>query len=43
MNNARCETNRTFRNKEREHVKDKMNELETNSKTRNIRDLCRDK
>jgi protein subunit release factor B len=38
--NLRCETSRTFRNKKREHLKDKINELETNNK-KNIRDLYR--
>jgi hypothetical protein len=36
----RCDTNRTFRNKKREYLKDKINELETNNKTKNIRDFC---
>jgi hypothetical protein len=34
-------TNRTFRNKKREHLKGKINELETNNKNKNIRDLYR--
>jgi hypothetical protein len=37
----RCETSRTFRKKKGEYLKDKVNELETNSKTRNIKDLYR--
>jgi hypothetical protein len=28
-------------NKKREYLKEKSNELETNSKNKNIRDLCR--
>jgi hypothetical protein len=36
LQNLGCETNRTFRNK-----KDKINELETNNKNKNIRDLYR--
>jgi hypothetical protein len=39
--NIRCETRRTFRNKEREYLKGKINELETNNKNKNIRDLYR--
>jgi hypothetical protein len=30
MNSVRCETRRTFRNKEREYLKEKVDELETN-------------
>jgi hypothetical protein len=30
-----------FRNKKREYRKDKIDELATNSKNKNIRDLCR--
>jgi hypothetical protein len=30
-----------FRNKKREYLKGKINELATNSKNKNIRDLCR--
>jgi hypothetical protein len=41
LQNLRCETNRTFRNKKREYMKGKINELETNNKNKNIRDLCR--
>jgi hypothetical protein len=37
----RRETIRTFRNKKREYLKDKINELETNNKNKNIRDLYR--
>jgi hypothetical protein len=39
VNNVRCEANRYFRNKKREYLKDKINELEMNSKNNNIRDL----
>jgi hypothetical protein len=41
MKNLRRETSRTFRNKKREYLKGKVNELETNNKNRNIRDLYR--
>jgi hypothetical protein len=34
MKNVRCEASRHFR-------KDKINELATNSKNKNIRDMCR--
>jgi hypothetical protein len=37
----RRETSRIFRNKKREYLKDKINELETNNKNKNIRDLYR--
>jgi hypothetical protein len=36
----RCEASRRFRNKKREYVKDKINELATKSKNKNIRDLA---
>jgi hypothetical protein len=39
MNNIRCEASRHFRNKKREYLKDKINNLVTNSKNKNIRDL----
>jgi hypothetical protein len=39
LNNVRCETSRYFRNKKREYLKDKINELAMNSKNRNIRNL----
>jgi hypothetical protein len=39
LQNLRCETSRTFRNKKREYLKDKINELECNNKNKNIRDL----
>jgi hypothetical protein len=41
LNNVRREANRHFRNKKREYLNDKINELETNSKNKNIRDLYR--
>jgi hypothetical protein len=41
LKNVRRETSRHFRNKKREYLKDKINELETNSKNKNTRDLYR--
>jgi hypothetical protein len=41
LNNMRRETSRHFRNKKRKYLKDKMDELATNSKNKNIRDLYR--
>jgi hypothetical protein len=41
LNNVRCEDSRHFRNKKRECLKDNINELATNSKDKNIRDLYR--
>jgi hypothetical protein len=41
LQNLRRETGRTFRNKKREHLRGKINELETNNKNKNIRDLYR--
>jgi hypothetical protein len=41
LDNVRRETSRHFRNKKREYLKDKINELATNSKSQNIRDLYR--
>jgi hypothetical protein len=41
LQNLRHETSRTFRNKKREYLKGKINELETNNKNKNIRDLYR--
>jgi hypothetical protein len=38
---VRCEACRYFRNKKKEYLKDKINELATNSKNKNIRDLYR--
>jgi hypothetical protein len=34
---VKLETSRTFRNKKREYLKEKINEPETNSKNKNIR------
>jgi hypothetical protein len=39
LNNVRREASRHFRNKKKEYLKDKLNELSMNSKNRNIRDL----
>jgi hypothetical protein len=39
LNKVRHEASRYFRNKKREYLKDKTNELEMNSKNKNIRDL----
>jgi hypothetical protein len=41
LQNVRHETSRIFRNKKREYLKDKINELETNNKNKNTRDLYR--
>jgi hypothetical protein len=41
LNNVRSEASRHFRNKKKEYLKAKINELETNSKNKNIRDLYR--
>jgi hypothetical protein len=41
LNNIRHETSRHFRDEKREYLKDKINELATNSKNKNIRDLYR--
>jgi hypothetical protein len=41
LNNVRREASRQFRNKKREYLKDKINELAMNSKNKNIRDLYR--
>jgi hypothetical protein len=38
LQNLRSETSRTFRNKKRKYLKEKMNELETKNKKENIRD-----
>ena len=40
INNVRHEATRHFRNKEKEYLKAKMDERQTNGKFRNIRDLC---
>jgi hypothetical protein len=39
--NVRREASRHFRNKKREYLKDKINELLTNNRNKNIRDLYR--
>jgi hypothetical protein len=39
LNNRRHEANRHFSNEKREYLKDKINELATNSKNKNIRDF----
>jgi hypothetical protein len=39
MDSVIHEANRTYKTKKREHVKYKINELETNSKNKNIRDI----
>jgi hypothetical protein len=41
LNNVRREASRHFRNKNKEYLKAKINELKTNSKNKNIRDLYR--
>ena len=39
LNNIRCAASRHFRNKKKEYLKAKMDELETNSKIKNVIDL----
>jgi hypothetical protein len=41
LSDVRREANRRFRNKKREYLKDKINELESNSRNKNIRHLYR--
>jgi hypothetical protein len=41
LNNVRREASGYFRNEKREYLKEKSNELATNSKNKNIRDLHR--
>jgi hypothetical protein len=41
LQNLRLETSRTFRNKKREYLQEKISELEANNKNKNIRDLYR--
>jgi hypothetical protein len=41
LSNVRREASRLFRNKKMEYLKDKINEIELNSKNKNIRDLYR--
>jgi hypothetical protein len=43
LSNVRWEASRHFRNKKREYLKDRINELESNSQNKNIRDLYRGK
>jgi hypothetical protein len=42
LNNVRREATTHFRNNKKEYLKAKIDELETNSKIKNIRDLYRD-
>jgi len=39
LNNVICDTNRHFRNKKKAYLKAKIEELESNSKVKNITDL----
>jgi hypothetical protein len=39
LQNLRCENRKIFRKKEREYLKGKIIEIESNNKNRNIRDL----
>jgi hypothetical protein len=39
LNNIRCGASRHFRNKNREYLNEKINEVVTNSKNKNVRDL----
>jgi hypothetical protein len=41
LRNVRREASRHFRNKKREYSKDKITDIELNSKNKNIRDLYR--
>jgi hypothetical protein len=41
LNSVRCEDIRHFRNKKKEYLKAKIDELETNSKIKSVRDLYR--
>jgi hypothetical protein len=41
LNNIRREASRHFRNKKREYLKEKINEVASNSENKNIRDLYR--
>ena len=40
LHNARSEATKHFRNKKKENLKAKLNELETICKNKSIRDLC---
>jgi len=39
LNNVRCNANRHFRKKKKTYLKAKIEELETNSKVNNVKDL----
>jgi hypothetical protein len=41
LNNISCETSRHFKNKKKEYLQDKIDEIAMNSKNKNIRDLYR--
>jgi hypothetical protein len=41
LSDVRREASRHFRNTKRDFLEDKINELESNSKNKNIRELCR--
>jgi hypothetical protein len=41
LNNVKREASRYFRTKKQEYLKYKINELATNNKNKNIRDLCK--
>ena len=41
LNNVRCKASRHFRNKKKAYLKAKIEDLETNRKIKNIRDLYR--
>jgi len=41
LNKVRCDVSRHFRNKKKAYLRAKIEELETNSKTKNVRDLYR--
>jgi hypothetical protein len=41
LNNIRRKASRHFRNRKREYLKDKINEVASNSRNKNIRDLYR--
>jgi len=41
LNNVRCNASRHFRNKKKAYLKAKIEELETNNKVNNVRDLYR--
>jgi hypothetical protein len=40
LKNLRCGNSRTFRNKKREYLKGKVNELETNNKNKKHLEIC---